>query len=140
MQTFLPTFESPYNIGQILDRSRAWKQVVECKQIHRALTIPFYGWQSHPAVRMWRGHEDFLLYYACSIAQACIDVHHVQAENLQSELLDLWSGDITSPPRWWGDERVASSHRSNLMAKEPLFYSQYGWSEIPGQPYFWPEA
>ena len=37
---------------------RLGKQGVEALQVVRALTRPGYGWQNHPAVRMWRGYEE----------------------------------------------------------------------------------
>jgi hypothetical protein len=30
-----------------------------------------------------------------------------------------------------------SSHRANLLKKEPEFYNQYGWTEDPLDPYVW---
>ena len=62
MQTFLPY--SDFNRSALaLDRQRLGKQRVECKQIVLALGNPTYGWQNHPAVRMWRGHARVLCEY-----------------------------------------------------------------------------
>lgn len=41
-------------------------------------------------------------------------------------------------PAWWGDYEVHSSHRSALLGKDPEWYGQWGWDEIPGQAYVWP--
>ena len=59
MQTFLPypDFEQS---ARALDPKRLGKQRVETIQVVRALTRPDYGWQNHPAVLMWRGHEEAL--------------------------------------------------------------------------------
>lgn len=43
-------------------------------------------------------------------------------------------------PAWWGDESVHASHRSNLLRKDPQFYSAFGWSEPHDLPYVWPEG
>jgi hypothetical protein len=40
-------------------------------------------------------------------------------------------------PEWFGNEKFHSSHRANLLKKEPEFYSQYRWSEDPSNPYVW---
>lgn len=31
-----------------------------------------------------------------------------------------------------------ASHRSNLLRKEPEYYTQFGWTEPPDLPYVWP--
>lgn len=41
-------------------------------------------------------------------------------------------------PPWLGDERVHSSHRSNLLRKDAQFYGQYAWAETNDLPYLWP--
>jgi hypothetical protein len=40
-------------------------------------------------------------------------------------------------PHWFGNEEFHSSHRANLLKKEPVFYNQYGWTEDPLDPYVW---
>lgn len=66
MQTFLP-FPDYDKSARVLDDRRLGKQRVECLQILKALTIPSYGWQNHPAVKMWRGWEMQLCSYASYI-------------------------------------------------------------------------
>jgi hypothetical protein len=34
--------------------------------------------------------------------------------------------------------KVAASHRSNLLRKDPKWYGQFGWTEPDDLPYFWP--
>ena len=50
MQTFLP-YSDFQQSAAVLDRVRLGKQRVEALQTLRALVIPEYGWQSHPAIR-----------------------------------------------------------------------------------------
>ena len=38
-------------------------------QILRTLTRERYGWKSHPAVRMWAGHEEALAGYGLVICR-----------------------------------------------------------------------
>jgi hypothetical protein len=40
-------------------------------------------------------------------------------------------------PKWFGNETFHSSHRANLLKKDPEFYSKYQWSENPNDPYVW---
>jgi hypothetical protein len=69
VQTFLP-FESFAETAAVLDQRRLGKQRVEVLQILRALTRDGYGWRSHPAVLMWKGHEEALGAYGRAIVDA----------------------------------------------------------------------
>ena len=66
MQTFLP-YPDYAASAKVLDRQRLGKQRVENLQIIKALLDPTYGWQNHPAVKMWRGHIISLLDYQAAI-------------------------------------------------------------------------
>lgn len=144
MQTFLPDPDFDQSAAY-LDRARLQKQIVETFQIMKALTVPGYGWQNHPAVRMWRGHRHALLRYQ----RACV---REWGRRVFTSLLDM--GDKTAAlmqlaadrgevfyigdPEWLGDERVHASHRSNLLRKDPEAYGAIGWSEPADLPYIWP--
>jgi hypothetical protein len=41
-------------------------------------------------------------------------------------------------PWWLGDNRLHSSHRSNLLRKMPDYYVQFKWTDDPAAPYWWP--
>jgi len=65
MQTFLPEADFQ-EAAKRLDRKRLIKQSVENLQVLKSLA-GLYGetgaWRNHPAVKMWRGHEDWLFLY-----------------------------------------------------------------------------
>ena len=46
--------------------------------------------------------------------------------------------DVTGMPTWLGNEAFHASHRSNLLRKDAVHYSQFGWSEPADLPYVWP--
>jgi hypothetical protein len=81
---------------------------------------------------MWDGYMDALKLYH----NVCIQEWVARGYNNTMQLYDL-PQDIVMPP-WIGDERVHRSHRSNLLRKDPVFYSQFNWSESPDIPYYWP--
>ena len=136
MQTFVPVFDVE-QIAKILDRRRLWKQAVETKQIWNALTIPGYAYTSHPATLMWSGHKSFLIYYGLEMATESL-ARGIDCRNLQDWFFELLDPTNLVPPPWWGDERVASSHRAALLFKKPEHYSKFHWTETPVQDYFWP--
>ena len=94
-------------------------------------------WYNHPAVKMWRGYELALANYGFSICDAWI----------QRGFKDTCLGKITQQfdlrlafmcPPWLGNEAFHASHRSNLLRKDPTWYSQFGWTEPNDLPYVWP--
>ena len=147
MQTFLP-FPSFDESARVLDDPRLGKQRVETLQILRALVVPTYGWQRHPAVGMWRGHVPALTAYGLAMVHEWTRRGHAdgvadQLEEFAPEVAgrpQSWLARQGLLPPWVGDLRVHESHRSKLIAKEPDFYRP----RFPGTPegldYVWPQA
>jgi len=148
MQTFLP-FADFQQSAVILDNERLRCQKKECLQILKALTIPRYGWQHHPAVKMWKGYE-YVLYhhYMAAIVSECYsrgfkDTCYEKARLVLLNSPQVYEQSLDNP--WWlGYEPLHSSHRSILLAKRPKHYTQFGWTEKPAitkfnkYPYVWP--
>lgn len=101
MQTFMPC-DSYRESAFCLDYRRQGKQRVECKQILNVLLGVSAGWANHPAVGMWRGHEDQLALYAIEVCVAW------RARGYKDTLLP-WFIELsqtlrhTSNPAWMGD-------------------------------------
>lgn len=133
MQTFLP-YPSFVASAKALDYRRLGKQRVEGYQILRTLLGISDGWANHPAVKMWEGYEAALYLYT----QACIK-EWVARGYRNTMILPHFAG-INRPvlPAWVGDDRLHSSHRSNLLRKLPEHYNQFGWTDNPNAPYWWP--
>jgi len=132
MQTFVP-YPEIINSVRCLDWQRLGKQRVECKQILNALS-PNYtkkGWINHPAVKMWRGHENELRAYA----NACITEWISRGYKNTMQLYEVKAP--LSMPSWWGG-KIHTTHRSNLLRKNEVWYSQFGWQEPKSLEYFWP--
>ncbi len=143
MQTFLP-YPDFVESARVLDNRRLNKQIVEVLQIHNALENGG-GWRNHPAVKMWIGYEEFLLTYG----SVCYDEwarrlrsgirggksFHKSGDQIRRRIVE---SDRTDRPWWFGDARFHSAHRAALLFKDPIFYSKYGWAEIPGLNYYWP--
>lgn len=137
MQTFLPYPDYALSAA-CLDRLRLGKQRVEAKQIYLALTEPNYGWQNHPAVKMWRHWTTSLATYGEFI---CLEWRR---RGYQDTLLP-WFQERSAisikhqpiPP--WVTPELCLSHKSNLIRKLPLHYLQF-WPEVPNDlPYVWPK-
>lgn len=137
MQTFVPLGSDFIGNAQVLDRARLGKQRVEGLQIIYALSDSTYGWQSHPAVKMWQGYRAGLALY---VVEMCHEwVHRGYADSVLEKLQPYLSRERAVPiPMWLDDERVTLSHRSNLLRKDYNYYSHY-WPDDPiDLPYYWP--
>lgn len=134
MQTFLP-YADFHHSASILDNRRLGKQRVETLQILNALTNPTYGWQSHPATRMWRGYVPALVHYGLAICDEWIrrGFNDTCTDKILAHLPDT---DVIFPD-WLGSIPFHTSHQSNLLRKDPTHYSQY--FTVPDDlPYVWP--
>jgi hypothetical protein len=148
VQTFLPYADFERS-ARSLDTKRLGKQRVECIQVVRGLTRTDYGWRHHPAVLMWKGHEEALGRYAFT----CCEVWSERgfADTCAATIgADLAEAGVTAVrtqeelavagllPFWLGDEEFHRSHRSSLLRKDPGHYGPL----FPGVPddleYVWP--
>lgn len=135
MQTFVP-YDDIYKSIEVLDRQRLGKQRVETFQLLNAIAGKTKGWVHHPAAIMWRENVNGLIAYGVAACDEWISRGY--ADSCRDKILAHGHADFTDLPTWWGDDRVHSSHRANLLRKMPDFYAQYGWVEDPSMPYFWP--
>jgi hypothetical protein len=135
VQTFLP-FADFTRSAATLDPRRLNKQRVEAFQILRAITDDTYGWQHHPAVNMWRGHQHALAVYGLAMCAAWEAQGGADQADLAGRIGAFRSGPQTRP-FWLGDPDVHRSHRSNLTRKDPDFYGRF-WQEPDDLPYVWP--
>lgn len=134
MQTFLP-YADFKRCAECLDDKRLYKQIVECKQIIKAIENRKAGIKAgrvnHPVVIMWQDYP-------------------VALEVYQKNMILVWikrrfGYDCAfSPinyliPRWLGNEELHKSHRLNLLYKNPEHYSKYFAEEVPKEKpnYVW---
>lgn len=130
MQTFLP-FDDFVKSAKILDWRRLGKQRVECLQLLRG------QWSNHPVSKMWQGHQYQLAEYGIAVCDAwlllgyedtCFDKIKTEQERFED----------TGKPKWFGDRAFHKAHRSNLLAKDFMFYRNRFPNDEPGLPYIWP--
>jgi len=135
MQTFLP-YQDFARSAQVLDMRRLGKQRVEVLQILTTLLTGRKAWSNHPAVRMWKGHEDTLAHYGLIVCREWQGRGF--KDTCHDKILDM-SGDIhwDSGPPWLTDE-FCRAHQSNLIRKMPEHYRPL-WPDVPDDlEYIWP--
>lgn len=115
----------------MLDTRRLGKQRVEAAQLVRSLNGETKGWANHPACVMWRGFIPALMEYHDTMIEEWIR----RGFRNTMPIFDVIAKDY---PPFIGDEAFHSSHRSNLLRKDPVFYGAFGWTDDPNAPYIWP--
>ncbi len=144
MQTFLPYPDFAASLA-VLDYRRLGKQRLECLQLLRALrnttdvnledqdmTTVRKGWVNHPAAKMWRGHEGMLAEYHDAAIREWV------SRGYKNTMLLRALPGPHAKPSWLGDPEFHASHRSNLLRKNPMWYSAFGWEEPDNMEYVWP--
>jgi len=133
MQTFLPYPDFEKSL-KALDSQRLGKQRVEAFQILNIILkrTSKKGWKNHPAVKMWKNHPNALKVYFNKSVEIWISRGY--KNNMVREIP---RGKVVFP-KWFGNKKFHSAHRSNLLRKNKKYYSQFGWKESQNLPYFWP--
>lgn len=125
MQTFLP-FADFAECARVLDYRRLGKQRAECIQILDALCG--VGWVHHPATITWETYEPTLIDYGIAICLEWV-LRGYSDDGTLEKIISYSDGRERVDPWWLGDERLHSSHRSNLLRKDFNHYSAFDWSE-----------
>lgn len=143
MQTFLP-YPDFARSAAVLDYRRLGKQRVETLQILKALTQENYGWQHHPATKMWRGYEVALVNYGVVICEEWIsrgykDTCLQKIEDMRCDIPNYrWR---SYDPDWLGWSKFHETHRAMLYRKDPNFYSDFlGTFSSEVDDYIWPDG
>jgi len=148
VQTFVP-YADFARTAAVLDTKRLGKQRVEVIQIVRALTVPGYAWASHPAVLMWKGHEEALGRYGLDMCDEWVRRGYGDtcAGTIAADLAAAGVGALRTYdellaagalPAWLFEEPVQASHRSALVRKDPAHYASAFPDADPDVPYVWP--
>lgn len=119
-----------------LDYKRLGKQRVEAFQILKSIQSikngSKYGWQNHPATKMWLKYPNALKEYYNTILQEWIN----RGYNNSMPFKRI-HGKIKYP-HWLGNRKFHSLHRANLLRKDYEYYSLFEWKEKPSNKYYWP--
>ena len=148
MQTFLP-YPDFRRTARVLDQRRLGKQRVETLQIIRGLTRPGYGWRHHPAVKMWRGHEEALGSYGLAITDEWCRAGFADTceASIRAELATVGITEVRTQqqlraagelPWWLGNRRFHRAHQSALVRKGPDHYRRWFPSVPDDLEYVWP--
>jgi hypothetical protein len=127
--TFLhePTFGG---CASTLDSKRLNKQLLEGRQILSAI-VRGGRWSSHPATKMWVGHESLLVDYLEDVMLE-LRIRRISTGKNWEAILELDTPKNYNIPSWLDDpmarKAILVTHRGNLYNKDPEHYADY-WRE-----------
>jgi hypothetical protein len=142
MQTFLP-YPSFIQSAKSLDYRRLGKQRVETYQILLAIKDKTYGWQNHPAKKMWEDSPIGLAEYGIIICEEWINRGY--KDTTLPKIRELYDYFIQFSnnylPDWFysSGEKLFQSHRKALLYKDYSFYKNVFPNDIPELNYYWPK-
>jgi hypothetical protein len=139
MQTFITDY-NPNISAASLDNKRLGKQRVEALQIADCLLNKESRWANHPAVKMWRGYEPFLVkVYILTIINEWEErgFKNTKCAERWQQLYKIVKDKRIKCPEWVDDDFI-EAHRSNLIRKLPEFYSPKFQNTKSGLEYIWP--
>ena len=82
---------------------------------------------------MWVGYNNLLKVYLNVMIKEWISRGYKN-----TIIVPAFTGTHLVSPNWLGDERLHSSHRAALLAKNYNYYSKFEWKEKPKIDYYWP--
>lgn len=131
MQVFVP-FLNPFKCAGVLDSRRFNKQIIECRQILKAIRGESTAWANHPCVLMYREHEEWLQLYLntfeCYKAYKNTPVSDRDEALLYLSLAEEWGKKAVSvTPRIFCTP-FFQQHRKRLYTKDPKYY--VGWHDL----------
>lgn len=130
MQIFLP-YTDIINVAKCLDKRRLHKQIVECKQIIKAITGESEAWKNHPIVKMYKNNLEFVKVYL----KVLEDYWELKQKNEDVDNnLGIYSSNERAKfllPNFINNEYLATM-KGRLYVKDPVHYADFAHYESFG--------
>lgn len=136
MQTYLP-YPDFDRSARVLDATRLRVQRLDAYELHSLLTGVKRWRTADRAAKLWRGYELQLARYGLAISLEC------ERRGFSDTFAEWFMFRAISPtkpplPPWFGDPAFHAAHRAALLRQDPIYYSQFDWTDDPSLPYLWP--
>lgn len=117
MQVFI--IGTPLETVKLLDPRRRNKQVIEVKQIKKAILGETMAWRNHPCVIQYRNHLDWLNYYL-----RCFE-YFLSGDHTLALSASILATEITPP---FHTPEYFTQMKRRLFTKDQVYYSY--WSDL----------
>ena len=114
MQIFI--IGTPFETAQALDKRRLNKQIIECRQIMKAIKGESKAWANHPCVKMYRGRMTWLYFYLSVLED------YQQGRWMCAEYTSSASKDCTPP---FQTQEYFDQIKRRLYTKDNNHYKQW---------------
>jgi hypothetical protein len=135
MEMILLPYASFGQTAGCLDDQTLSEQIAQARKI--LLTLLFPPRTAEPntrAINMWQNYEKHLCTHGIALCIQRQIRHEFEDDTMldwfRSHLMILQDRPTVDPP-WLGDYRLHKSHRARLLAIDPDYYGQFGWSDSP---------
>lgn len=110
---------TPIDTAKVLDNRRLNKQIIECKQILKAIDGDTKAWVNHPATLQYKNHRRWLFSY-----MMCL----IYYKDNQMWGAEQWSKEAEEYKPYWHTENYFTQMKRRLFTKNNEHYSQ--WSHL----------
>ena len=110
---------TPYETAQALDKKRLNKQIIECRQILKAIDGNTKSWAKHPCTLQYGHHRAWLWRYLNCLE--CFRNGAIRAAEGYSALADLCRPSFQTPSFF-------DQMKRRLYTKDPVHYAQ--WTDL----------
>lgn len=129
-------------VDYVVTTEKVYKTVDLPRSEWQVVPLENAGWTNHPAVKMWRGHEWQLMRYQEAICNEWVENCGFK-DTCFDKCLYLYfrcqpAAEDDQMPEWMGNEALHVSHQSNLVRKDPKYYSRQFPGVPDNLPYVWP--
>lgn len=139
MNTYIP-FPDFHKSAEVLDDRRLNRQRSDISSLLKSLTSE-PDEDDHPLVKMWRGHERFLIRYGMAI---CFEWQsRGNADQTLEKIIEynnVFGPETDDVPEWWGREHLHLSHQSHLLRSQPSHYRDKFPDVRDDIPMIWPRS
>ena len=108
--------DTPLETAKCLDARRLNKQIIECKQIIKAINGETKAWANHPAVKMYKDHQEWLKLY-----MGCLNAYRLNNINAAEHLSNY--ADTMRPQ--FHTQKYFDQMKRRLYTKNNNYYSQW---------------
>ena len=115
---------TPFETAKALDSRRLNKQIIECRQILKAISGESKAWANHPATLQYKNHVVWLTYYT-----KCLE----EFKGGFIQKAEYWNNVAKNFTPDWHCEDYLNQMKRRLYTKDSNFYSQWkdlGTSEV----------
>ena len=107
---------TPLETAKVLDTRRLNKQIIECKQILKAIDGETKAWANHPATVQYKFHRRWLFSY-----MMCL-IYYKEGSQWAAE---QWNNEALRYTPYWHNDKFITQMKRRLYTKDNNHYSQW---------------